>query len=353
MGKTSNTTNTLLIVISSFMTLTLAVLVVFVVSVLFAEPDDYLLEISDGEFSAQQSTWWGTAPIVCQPQQGPTCPSNCMCINGRCEFSPPVEPGTLGESCRDRDCADGLYCHLNTCVDTPPVNYEACQDPEVIAAITRLNQKCASRSTSLEEVVAKGNGCNREDWKALALDDTQFDKILAAFPHRIVLHFPFARPGTRKRSAKWPDSAQKAYYLQSLREVREHLQHAEQVFIVGRASPEGNANTNYKVATMRMDFAHRMLLETLGDVWTPDEAAQKLEYWSLGGEMPLRPEYFKYKYSDHSITWDEKSLAKLERLLKKDTWTARERDWLVDTINRITLIIPIPCKLGKDHKSTV
>ncbi|MEZ4454657.1 MAG: hypothetical protein R3B09_34715 [Nannocystaceae bacterium] len=185
--------------------------------------------------------------------------------------------------------------------------------------------------------------CSADDWKKLAIDADKFDSILAAFPDRFSIHFESGYPRSPKNSTI--PAEMRAHYLAEIQRHRQALLGAKQVLIIGRSSPDGDPTKNYELALKRLDIVTGLLREAMsepGKVAALDAAP--LRAWSLSGESPLTPARFRSHYSKAPIAWNPASDDKLRRLASDvEPRSADDWKWLYGAINRVVLVIPIPC----------
>ncbi len=265
------------------------------------------------------------------------CPPGQVCIGGRCELDEPPRICGEGDICDDCRCAGELVCYLHRCRPEPPPPSDVCLQPTVHESMTYLAREC-SRVDNDRDAILSTLSCSADDWKKLAIDPDKLDTILAAFPDRLSFHFASGIPrgnsplGTRERE----------HYLKALRKHRAALLSAKQVLVIGRSSPDGNPEANYILALRRIDVVTELLREVIGAA-----AADKvpLRAWSLASESPLTPSRYRNFYAQASITATDRDDARLASLLDRELDPRYLEDWrwLYGTINRVVLVIPIPC----------
>ncbi len=293
------------------------------------------------------------------------CPANHYCSLDTCV--PDELPGACGEgeSCRDCECADGLVCHHHRCLDPQHVDRTPliCKDERVGRAVKRLAEMCASRRKSLDDIVSSGS-CSVADWEALAIEDERFDLLLAAFPDRFAVHFPIGKPSPARRD--WPAEEQREFLRDQLRGYREPLAAAKQIFVIGRASPDGHPESNHLLALTRMnlvsDLIQSVIYEGIPET-RRDELRVRIRSFTLPTTAPIRPEKYVHNYlasqpgtipldREPLMAWDADSLGELERKLADPILLAErgspEYQRLLNAVNRVVLVIPVPC-LGDEY----
>ena len=317
----------------------------------------------------------GKAPVAAAPEgepcdatslEGATCPDGKYC---RFDVCVPITETHLcgeGSSCRDCECEAGLLCHQFRCVREDQVDktpLECAENPRLSEAVRTLAHKCATRKTSTAQIASTGS-CTTADWEALALEDEKFDLLLSAFPNRMALHFPSGLPHLTKQN--WPTPAVRAHYLAQIRQFRDSLRNSKQIFVIGRASPDGDAKNNHMLAVRRMDLASGLIESVLyeGIPETERDALRiPIRSFTLPTTNPINPVRYKKSYlynpdgsrpaTSPIIAWDEQNQKSLQNGLDGglDLENRSSRDWqyLYGAINRVVLIIPIPC-LGDEYE---
>lgn len=350
-----NTTK-LLLVLTGFM----AIMVLLIAYVAIFKHEDPLLDGPDGpDAPAQkQAADEGEACDASTPEGSAMCPQGKFCLHDKCVPIDDLAVCREGDSCRDCDCDVGLVCHNFRCQD--PARLERapleCASNEALSkAVRNLQNKCASREKTLGELVST-RSCTPADWEQLAIDDPQFDLILAAFPGRFSVHFPVDRP---KKGVEWPTRAVKENYRAQLRAYRDALTKAKQIFVIGRASPDGDRTRNHDLAVRRMDMVTQLIGEVVNEGLPETERKQiPIQPFAMRDAKPLNPERFKKSYLDVKdqsgkigaspiVAWDAPSQKRLQSLLDGglDLKDQSSRDWteLFNAINRVVLVVPIPC----------
>lgn len=292
---------------------------------------------------------------------GPPCPDGHFCRFDTCVPRVVVPTCEEGESCRECECAAGLVCHQNRCfaadkVDRAPLICD--QDARLAEAVRTLADKCTKRKKNVDEMVSAG-ACTTKDWEALALEDDKFDLILSAFPNRFAVHFPSGRPYVKRQD--WPSEATRGHYLARIREYQQALRDAKQIFVIGRASPDGDPETNNLLAVRRMNLVSD-LIETLiyeGIPMTERNLHRiPIRSFALPTSNPIDPARYRRTYLDNPegavalaldplITWDEPTHTDMQAALNDEALLAKGsgRVWqeLYGGVNRVVLVIPIPC----------
>lgn len=291
------------------------------------------------------------------------CAAGSVCLHDRCVPAPEDAACAPGESCRGCECEAPLVCHRNRCEDPRQLDrlpLECKRNRRLADAVRYLADRCGARRKQLQDV-AEDRRCTAADWEQLALDDPRFDLILAAFPGRFSLHFPVGRPYISR--APWPPRAQHEFYREQLRAHRDALRGAKQIFVIGRASPDGAAEVNHTLAVLRMDLVTRLIGEVIHEGVAPTEQTIVPIYaWALRDEKPVEPASFARTYLDLRagatapvIAWNDETQRELRRLLggaiDLDQRGSPQWTWLYNAINRGVLVIPIPCD-GREFDPT-
>jgi hypothetical protein len=345
----------LLVILTGMMTLVILA-VIYIVA--FAESDPAAAYAPPG------------AELVAQPDGPPTCDASSLetmsCPPGHyCNIDTCVkierdpECGE-GESCRECDCRSGLVCHHNTCMDPKMVEEVPliCQEDENLSkAVKRLVALCKTRKADPGKIVSTAS-CSIEEWEELALKDKDFDLMLAAFPNRFAVHFPIGRPSAART---WPSQVEQDFVLTRLRAYQPALREAKQLFVIGRASPDGDKNSNHLLALARMGLVSQLIEKVVYEGMAPTERSKKpihTRSFTLPTDRPIRPEKYDEVYLKNPpgsrslgleplIAWDEKSLKDLKTNLSDRDLIheigSPEYAKLLNAINRVVLVIPIPC----------
>ena len=269
------------------------------------------------------------------------CPTGTVCVAGRCEVEPPIPICGADAPCDACECPEARVCYLGRCRERPPPPAEVCLQPTVRAAMTYLARECGKGGHE-RDVLRSNVACSADDWKRLAIDPDRFDAILAAFPDRFSVHFEAGAP----RVALPP--AVREHYLAAIAGHRAALRGAKQILIIGRASPDGDPGRNYQISLRRIDEVTALVREVIVADGDPADADARLRVplraWSLAGERPLTPARFRSHYSRAPITWSPASDARLLADLRPgDPLDASAWEWLFGAINRVVLVVPIPC----------
>lgn len=266
------------------------------------------------------------------------CPTGQICIAGRCEIDAPIQLCQEGDACDACECAGDLVCYLHRCRREPPAAHEVCLLPAVYEAMTYLAREC-NRSFAADDQIPSNISCSADDWKKLAIDADKFDSILAAFPARFSIHFESGYP-----RGGLP-AEMRAHYLAEISRHRKALMESKQVLIIGRSSPDGDPTKNYELALRRIDIVTGLIREAMSEPGGgPSLNAAPLRAWSLSGESPLTPARFRSHYSRAPIAWSVAANEQLRRLAGDlDPRSASDWKWLYGAINRVVLVIPIPC----------
>lgn len=297
------------------------------------------------------------------------CPPGYYCRFDACV---PVEAEALcgeGDSCRDCECDDGLLCHRNRCVAQAVFDWTplVCEKNRPLAeAVQRLALECANRKRSVGDIVSTGS-CTPADWEQIALRDEEFDLLLSAFPDRFAVHFPSGQPHPRRKG--WPAPKVHGHYLEQVRRFARPLRDAKQIFVIGRASPDGDAKSNHWLALARIKFVENLLDLVLNEGIPETERDQHrvlIRSFALPTTRTIDPARYQDTYlmdpggrpprHDPILTADEAS----GRQLRADLNGAvdlRDRTtpaWqaLFSAVNRVVFVIPIPC-LGNEYKRPI
>jgi hypothetical protein len=298
--------------------------------------------------------------------EGATCPEGKYCRFDTCV---PITQSNLcaeGESCRDCECEQGLLCHQFRCTQESKVDKNplvCAENPLLANAVRSLATKCASRKTSVGQIASTGS-CTTADWEALALEDEKFDLLLSAFPNRMAIHFPPGRPHPRKQD--WPTPSVRTHLVAQLRQFQAALRSSKQIFVIGRASPDGDPKDNHLLAVRRMDLASNLIEAVLyeGVPETERDALRvPIRSFTLPTTNPINPVRYRKSYLNNPdgsrpaispiVAWDEPNQKRLQTALDGglDLEDRSSSDWqeLYGAINRVVMIIPIPC-LGDEYE---
>lgn len=355
-----DTVTKLLLAFTAILTLMIGA-VIYVVMFAYADPVAAVAEApsgGDGEHCDASSL------------EGSLCPNGQYCHFDTCVPVEPTKACAEGESCRECECDEGLVCHQFRCVDSERVDKAPliCTENKRLAdAVKQLVDKCKGRKKDVNAIVSSGS-CSTKDWEELALEDDKFDLLLSAFPHRFAVHFQSGKPPLKSRD--WPPSSVQDHYLAQIRAFREPLLAAKQIFVIGRASPDGSLETNHHLALRRMNlvsqFIERVIYEGMTETQR-DAHRIRIRPFTLPTAAPIQPDRYRSTYLQNPdgseplaleplMTWDEASLTALKRALDDPTLlSARSgREWqeLYSMVNRVVLVIPIPC-LGDEYRPPV
>jgi hypothetical protein len=357
--RRADPTVVLLMVLTAMMTLTIFA-VTYIVA--FADP-----EMSEDAPDGPRPP--SDAAPACDASNVETmaCPPGHYCNIDRCEKLEDDPECGEGESCRECDCRSGLVCHHNECVDQKIVERvpPTCKNDKRLAdAVKQLALMCSTRKTDVDTIVSTGH-CSVADWEALALENERFDLLLKAFPNRFAVHFPSGKPSLSRRD--WPRVADRDHVIGQIRAYREPLISAKQIFVIGRASPDGTPETNHLLALARMNLVsemiHTVAFEGLAQT-ERDTMRVRIRSFTLPTTRPIKPEKYHDNYLadpggegslglEPLMTWDDRSLKDLKTSLA-DKYLLAERgspeyQKLLNAINRVVLVIPIPC-MGDEYE---
>lgn len=353
--KRIDSTAALLVVLTGMMTITMFA-VIYIVG--FVDPDP-IGQAPPG------------APALVQPDGPPRCDAGSLetmaCPPGHyCNIDTcvKIEKDPLcgeGESCRECDCKTGLVCHHNTCMARSMVEEVPliCQEDENLSkAVKRLVELCKTRKADPDKIVSTAS-CSVKEWEDLALNDKDFDLMLAAFPNRFAVHFPIGRPSLSRRD--WPKKADRDFVIGQIRPYRQVLGEAKQFFVIGRASPDGDAKDNHVLALARMNLVSALIDTVIYEGMSPTERSKRPIHsrsFTLPTTRPIRPEKYDKVYLtnppgskslnlDPLMAWDEESRKDLRTKLDDKALSTKigspEYANLLNAINRVVLVIPIPC----------
>jgi hypothetical protein len=349
-------TTALLVILTGLMTITIFAVLYLVA---FADPGPIGLVPPPG------------VPLLVEPEGPPrcdaasletmTCPPGHYCNIDTCVK---IEKDPLcaeGKSCRECDCRPGLVCHHNTCMDPTMVEEVPliCQEDENLSkAVKRLVELCKSRKADPDKIVSTAS-CSVQEWEDLALKDEDFDLMLAAFPNRFAVHFPIGRPNLSRRD--WPNSEDRDFAIGQIRAYRQVLSEAKQIFVIGRASPDGDPKQNHVLALARMNLVTGLIEKVVYEGMTATERAKRpihARSFTLPTTRPIRPAKYDKVYLSNPpgskslnlnplMAWDAGSLKDLRSKLDDKALLADidgpEYSKLLNAINRVVLVIPIPC----------
>ncbi len=281
------------------------------------------------------------------------CAAGEWCIRGTCQTRPTQEYALVGESCRERECEPPYLdcstadhtCHRRGSPLPAPPN---CEDPRVRSAVEQLAAKCRQRKHDIHALGEDPMNCSGDVWKDLTASDGEIDLLLSAFPDRFAVSFPRGQPQLRSR---WPDAAAEAFLLAQLRPFRARLQNAHKIFVIGRASPDGNADRNYALTLRRIDVFERLVNRALREDLPPSQAGPQPMYvsWGVAGEALLSLENFARHYvgTHPPFAFDGREQMQLRdglaRLGRGEAIGSKERVELEQAANRVVLVIPILC----------
>lgn len=276
------------------------------------------------------------------------CPDGQWCVHERC--TPHEEPPIAGrgEQCRDVPCDVGLRCGPDLRCrprGEPPTPAPTCGDPAVEAAVSRLTQACLQRRQSVHERVEAGEGCSADEWRALLADDDEMNALLAAFPDRLAVFFPSGEPRVRR---PWPDPQTRPYIVGELARHAKALREAKLLFVIGRASPDGNPKDDHALALRRINAVEQLIDQALGRNKPSERGSGPLLIgWGAPSDRPVALEAFVRNYAGTqtpiaaSRLESERLAAAFAAVRAGEPVPARrslERD-----VNRVVLVIPVPC----------
>lgn len=356
-----DTTTKLLFVLTGFMAIMVGLIAYVAV---FKQPDPLL--DAPTEVAARSPDKPEGEACDATSLEGATCPEGKYCRFDTCV---PITQSNLcaeGESCRDCECEQGLLCHQFRCTQESKVDKTplvCAENPLLANAVRSLATKCASRKTSVGQIASTGS-CTTADWEALALEDEKFDLLLSAFPNRMAIHFPPGRPHPRKQD--WPTPGVRAHLVAQLRQFQAALRSSKQIFVIGRASPDGDPKDNHLLAVRRMDLASNLIEAVLyeGVPETERDALRvPIRSFTLPTTNPINPVRYRKSYLNNPdgsrpaispiVAWDEPNQKRLQTALDGglDLEDRSSSEWqeLYGAINRVVMIIPIPC-LGDEYE---
>lgn len=282
---------------------------------------------------------------VCDPGQ--------WCLNGTCQVPPKPDYANDGESCRERNCLPPFLdcstadhtCHpIGSPLPAPP----NCEDPRVLAAVEKLAEMCSKRKQDIHALGDDPLSCSGDIWKNLTASDSEIDLLLSAFPDRFAVSFPRGQPLLRSR---WPDATAETFLVDQLRPFRARLQQAHKIFVIGRASPDGDDKRNYALTLRRIDVFERLVNSVLREGLLPSQTGSQPMYvsWGVTSEIPMSLENFSRHYvgANPPLAFDSGEQTRmrdgLARLSRGKTISEKERIELEQAANRVVLVIPILC----------
>ncbi|MDC0718115.1 hypothetical protein [Nannocystis bainbridge] len=298
-----------------------------------------------------------------------TCPAGQYCRLNACVPVPIEVLCAEGDSCRDCECGDGLVCHNLRCaspesIDRTPL---VCEKNEALAdAVKTLAVKCSTRKTTVADIVSAG-ACTTAEWEQLALEDDKFDLLLSAFPDRFAVHFPSGQPNLKRKD--WPAQEVLAHYLDQVRRFAGPLREAKQIFVIGRASPDGDAEANHWLSLARIKFVENLLDLVLYEgvpETERDRRRVRIRSFGLPNTRTIEPARYRQTYLmdpggrppaiSPLVTADPTSAqelrAALEGAIDLDDRTTPAWQALFSAVNRVVFVIPIPC-LGDEYKPPI
>lgn len=283
------------------------------------------------------------------------CPAGQWCMRTRCEPREEVPVAARGERCHDRRCEYPMTCGVDMrChpADAPATPALTCQSPEVQRAIARLSSACRQRKQSIQDRAQSEASCSADEWRSLLASDAEMSALLAAFPDRFPVFFPAGEP---RRKLRWPEAHERAHLVEQIATHRDALQSARMLFVIGRASRDGRrASDDHDLALRRINLVERLLDEVLGrDEPSSAGAGPLLVAWGAPGEHALELGVFVQHYAGRSppITASPADSARLARAF--EAFRAGEpvpRRSLEREVNRVVLVIPVPCALGQPEE---
>lgn len=191
------------------------------------------------------------------------------------------------------------------------------------------------------------------------MEDEKFDLLLAAFPDRFAVLFPPNQPHLKKQD--WPSAATREHFIAQIRRFREPLGQAKQIFVIGRSSPDGSAETNRLLTLRRMRLVEDLIDAVVFEGLSETERSRinlRIRTFALSSQRPIDPASFKESYLGESsgssssaderlVLADEASHGKLVSALNgrvdlKERGTPAWQE-LFNALNRVVLVVPIPC----------
>ncbi len=234
-----------------------------------------------------------------------------------------------------------------------------CEKDERLAHAARvLASRYGQGKSNVDDLVSSGP-YNPMDWGAAGEEDEEFELLLSAFPGRFALHFPPGRPFPGGEA--WPTAEIRSHLIDQMRGFGEVLREAKQIFVIGRASPDGSATTNHSLALRRIALVNNLIQEVIDEGFRETERAHRgipIRSFALPNDKPIGPQTYRQTYlldpggkvrpgPEPLVTWDARSLQWFKRALADETLlrATDSRDWqaLSSAINRVVLVIPIPC----------
>lgn len=266
------------------------------------------------------------------------CPEGQFCVDHRCvedvDLARPIcrPEGTCGTGVCD--CGPGLECNDGVCVHPEP-SASICDDPKLVATLTRLRAACKDEHCSPPEFMK-------------SFDDYGFARSVVDLRDALTVHFPAGMPPISERPA-WPDTPTREYYLNQLDRYLPELAAAKHVFVVARSSRLGDPRRNEQIYHGRREATKALIFEAMrrrfGREFVDSNAVRaKFTYFTLWHEAPLTRESFRHQ-ADRAVMWSEHSSSRLRQLLEREDLAAEHATWLDRVINQATIVIPVPCDL--------
>ena len=298
-----------------------------------------------------------------------TCPPGQYCRLNACVPVPPEVLCGEGDSCRDCECEDDLVCHNLRCVSPASVDRTplVCEENQALAdAVKTLALKCSTRKTTVADIVSAG-ACTTAEWEQLALEDEKFDLILSAFPDRFAVHFPSGQPQVKGKD--WPPPEVLEHYVDQVRRFAGPLRQAKQIFVIGRASPDGDVEANHWLALARIKFVENLLDLVLYEgipETERDKRRVRIRSFGLPTTRTIEPARYRQTYLtdpsgrppavDPLVTADPAGARELRAALDGaiDLQDRTTPAWqaLFSAVNRVVFVIPIPC-LGDEYRPPI
>jgi RNA polymerase sigma factor (sigma-70 family) len=282
-------------------------------------------------------------------------------------------PDTVEAVCLDPGVANALMRSPGDSIEEPSLRPEprsgepmgvermapTCEKDERLAHAARvLASRYGQHRSDVDDRVASGP-YNPEDWSDLRAGDEEIERLISALPGRFALHFPPGRPFPGDDA--WPTTEIRSHLIDQVRGFGEVLREAKQIVVIGRASPDGSATTNHSLTLRRIGLVNDLIQEVIDEGFTETERAHRgipIRSFALPNDKPIEPQTYRQTYlldpggkerpgAEPLVTWDDQSLQWFKRALADEALlrATDSRDWqaLYGAINRVVLVIPIPC----------
>lgn len=220
------------------------------------------------------------------------------------------------ESCGQCECAPPRACIMQKCVDDY-VGTTACSDPSIADILNRMRKLCKG----LEH-------CSPGKIKELLMEGDALQRLLKGFPARFALIPP--------ASVKL-DSKLRSHLIERLQTIKVPLALSSEVIVIGFAPREGDKDVLWR-SVKAVDLTSALITQVL-------DGGEKTFIRNLAGlHFSLDPSYFAGKFTGAFAAWNSEAEKRLRLLIERyPDIDDDEQRFLLESINRSVLIIPIPC----------